>query len=392
MQEMDLEQGAIPLVDKEEQDPTRIEEEEGEEEDGSGSRSSINLAMLTDKSQLERLALLLRNNEEALMRRVMRSEQERVEYIRTVTDAYRLSVALLQDCTALMEESKSRPEAAAQVVARDVHDYVIYGLNLCMQNVRNCCMRVDVLGKLRAHYDALAQGLADDPAAVAAEAAEFKASMWEYCYSHRSAAARARSRDYSNVLRLEGVDLPELLRRQQVTLGPGYAGDFEDLKDSQKLEVYNSVIVASGRAKLPDQLVLSGRSARKGKTLAEAISVFIMAAGNMVYDVFTTEHNAEAILRGSLNVMAAVGAFAVDVAVTGAVTKAVASAGLGLFACSLAGFVVGAIAGLIFITVSGRLIDLIIGSPRKVPPIRDLKFHTAVMPDGMTLANQIARQ
>ncbi|XP_051222714.1 uncharacterized protein [Lolium perenne] len=390
---MDLEQGAIPLVDKEEQDPTRMEEqeeeEEGEEEDGSGSRSSINLAMLTDKSQLERLALLLRNNEEALMRRVMRSEQERVEYIRTVTDAYRLSVALLQDCTTLREESTA-PEAAP--VARDVHDYVIYGLNLCMQNVRNCCMRVDVLGKLRAHYDALAQGLADDPAAVAAEAAEFRASMWEYCYSHRSAAARARSRDYSNVLRLEGVDLPELLRRQQVTLGPGYAGDFEDLKDSQKLEVYNSVIVASGRAKLPDQLVLSGRSARKGKTLAEAISVFIMAAGNMVYDVYTAEHNAEAILRGSLNVMAAVGAFAVDVAVTGAVTKAVANAGAALFACSLAGFVVGAIAGLIFITVSGRLIDLIIGSPRKVPPIRDLKFHTAVMPDGMTLANQIARQ
>lgn len=383
MQEMDLEQGAIPLVDRDEQGPARMEEEEEEEK---GSRSTSNLAMLTEKSQLERLALLLRNNEEALMRRVMKSEQERVEYIGTVTNAYRLSVALLQDCTALREEST--PEAAQ--VARDVHDYVIYGLNLCMQNVRNCCMRVDVLGKLRAHYDALAQGLADDPDAVAAEAAEFKASMREYCYSHRSAAARARSREYSNVLRLEGVDLPELLRRQQVTLG--YAGDFEDLKDSQKLEVYNSVIVASGRAKLPDQLILSGRSGRKGKTLAEAISVFIMAAGNMVYDVFTTEHNAEAILRGSLNVMAAVGAFAVDVAVTGAVTKAVASAGLGLFACSLAGFVVGAIAGLIFITVSGRLIDLIIGSPRKVPPIQDLKFHTAVMPDGMTLANQIARQ
>ncbi|OEL28307.1 hypothetical protein BAE44_0010675 [Dichanthelium oligosanthes] len=188
-----------------------------------------------------------------------------------------------------------------------MQDYVTYGLKACLQNIRNCCMRLDAFDKLRARYDALAEALADVEG-LAMEASEYRASMWEYCYTQRSASARAHSRAYSQALKLEVVDFDELVRRYQLRLGYGSKGElFEDLEDTQKLEVYNSIIVESGR----------GRQIR--------------------------------MLSGP----------------TG-------------------------LAGLIFVTVAGALIDLIFGAPRKVPPVAELNFHTAVMPDGMALAYSIA--
>ncbi|CAL4994432.1 unnamed protein product [Urochloa decumbens] len=329
------------------------------------SRSARNnLVMLTQNAQLQRLALLLRNNEQVLMRRVVMTEPERVQYLQTVNDAYR--------------DSMSR-----SLIARDVHDYVIYGINMCLQNVRNCCMRLDAISKLRTHYDALADATAtdDDLTTLAAEAADYKASMWEYCHKFRSASARAHSKAYSDVLKIQGIELPNLLKSHQVKLGYGRNKEFEDLDDAQKLDVYNSIIDESKRANIRLFSSASRQSRLKAKTVAQAVSVFIIAAGNMVYDIYTTEHNVEQILRGSLNVLAAVGAFAVEAVVTKAVTTALVKAGLGIFVTSLAGFVVGAVAGLIFVAVSGRLIDLIVRSP-KVPPIAEVKFHTAVMPDG----------
>uniref|UniRef100_A0A804N5U7 Phytase n=1 Tax=Zea mays TaxID=4577 RepID=A0A804N5U7_MAIZE len=348
------------------------------QEDGESKAGMTDLLMLTDKSQLQALAMLLRNNEELMMSQAIKSETERVEYLKTVSDCYTRTMKLLDDSMAA-RITYERSGGTRSLVARDMDDYVVYGLNACLQNVRNCCVRLDAIDKLRAHYDALADAVAEPAANVeglAAEASEYKAAMWQYCYNQRSASARAHSRAYSQALKLEGIDFAELVRRHQLRLGYGSKGEeFEDLDDTQKLEVYNSIIVESGRAGLPVRMFSSGRSAGGPKiaatTWAQAVSVFIMAAGNLAWDVFTTEHEVEAV----------VGA---------AVTKAVANVGAGVFACSLAGFVVGAIAGLIFIGVSGLLINLIIGSPRKVPDMSKLMFHTAVMPDGMALAYAVS--
>ncbi|CAL4985352.1 unnamed protein product [Urochloa decumbens] len=359
------------------------------------SRSARNnLVMLTQNAQLQRLALLLRNNEQVLMRRVVMTERERVQYLQTVNDAYRDSMRLVDDSTAF-KDSQSVSGGSRSIIARDVHDYVIYGINMCLQNVRNSCMRHDAIAKLRSHYDALTEALAaattdEDLSTLAAEAADYKDSMWEYCHRFRSASARARSKAYSDVLKLQGIELPDLLKTHQVKLGYSRNKEFEDLDDAHKLDVYNSIIDESKRATIRLFSTASRQSRIKGKTVAHAVSVFIIAAGNMVYDIYTTEHNVEQVLRGSLNVLAAVGAFAVEAVVTKAVTTALVRAGLGIFVTSLAGFVIGAIAGLIFVTVSGLIIDRIVRSPR-VPPIADLKFHTAVMPDGMSLAIAISR-
>lgn len=368
------------------------------QEDGAESKAGMtDLLMLTDKSQLQALAMLLRNNEELMMSQAIKSETERIEYLKTVSDCYTRTMKLLDDSMAA-RTTYERSGGTRSLVARDMDDYVVYGLNACLQNVRNCCVRLDAIDKLRAHYDALADAVADPAANVeglAAEASEYKAAMWQYCYNQRSASARAHSRAYSQALKLEGIDFAELVRRHQLRLGYGSKGEeFEDLDETQKLEVYNSIIVESGRAGLPVRMFSSGRSAGGPKiaatTWAQAVSVFIMAAGNLAWDVFTTEHEVEAILKGSLNLLAGLGGFAVEAVVGAAVTKAVANVGAGVFACSLAGFVVGAIAGLIFVGVSGLLINLIIGSPRKVPDMSKLMFHTAVMPDGMALAYAVS--
>ncbi|CAO2141159.1 unnamed protein product [Urochloa humidicola] len=365
----------------------------GADDESEISRSAMNnLVMLTRNDQLQRLALLLRNNEEHIMRRVVMTEPERVQYLQTVNNAYRDSMRLMDDSTAFKDSFSG--DGSRSLIARDVHDYVIYGINMCLQNVRNCCMRLDAITKLRSHYDALTDALttatdADDLSTLAMEASDYKDSMWEYCHKFRSASARAHSKAYSDVLKLQGIELPDLLKSHQEKLGYGRK-EFEDLDDAQKLDVYNSIIDESKRANIRLFSSTSRQSRLKAKTVAEAVSVFIMAAGNMVYDIYTTEHNVEQVLRGSLNVLAAVGAFAVEAVVTKAVTTALVKAGLGVFVTSLAGFVIGAVAGLIFVAVSGRLIDLIVRSP-KVPPIGELKFHTAVMPDGMSLAIAISR-
>jgi hypothetical protein len=146
--------------------------------------------------------------------------------------------------------------------------------------------------------------------------------------------------------------------------------------------VYNSIIEDSGRASIPK---LELASAGLG------IAVLVVCAGLMVWDIFTAEYKIEAVLTNSLSTLSEIGAFAVQFAVEGAVTEAVADVELGVFIVSLAGFVAGTVAGLLFIAGSGVLIDLILGGGGKTAPsVEELKFHTAKMPDGMALALQIA--
>ncbi len=164
----------------------------------------------------------------------------------------------------------------------------------------------------------------------------------------------------------------------------GFEGEFEHLTDAQKLEVYNSIIEESGRAKMPVKEMVS---------TAAGVAVLLATAGLMVWDIFTAEHTVEAVLRNSLNALAEVGAFAVQVVVEGAVTEAVADLELGVFVVSMAGLVAGAVAGLLFVAVAGVLVDLIMGTGGNVaPPVTDLKFHTATMPYVMQLAYIISHR
>lgn len=351
------------------------------------------LVMLMEVSQLKKLALLLRNNEEAQITQAVKSQNERVKYLHSVNHAYNHAVDLLDDGSATRDKYAAAAaggggEAKASI-AEDVLEYVKYGLNISMQNVRNCCLRVDCIGKIRAHYDSLVADLAglhaDDVAnlrRLAKDTAMFKECMFEHCNKLRSGSARAMSKAFSMMLKQEGIKFPDLVKRHKNKLG--FEGEFEHLTDAQKLEVYNSIIEESGRAKMPVKEMVS---------TAAGVAVLLATAGLMVWDIFTAEHTVEAVLRNSLNALAEVGAFAVQVVVEGAVTEAVADLELGVFVVSMAGFVAGAVAGLLFVAVAGVLVDLIMGTGGNVaPPVTDLKFHTATMPDGMQLAYIISHR
>jgi hypothetical protein len=215
---------------------------------------------------------------------------------------------------------------------------------------------------------------------LAEEVSKYKQCMWEYTNKCKSGSARALSKAYSMAIKQEGIKFPDLVKKHKNQLG--YEGEFESLEEAQKLEVYNSIIDESGRASIPK---LELASAGLG------IAVLVVGAGLMVWDIFTAEYKIEAVLTNSLSTLSEIGAFAVQFAVEGAVTEAVADVELGVFIVSLAGFVAGTVAGLLFVAVSGLLIDLILGGGGKTAPsVEDLKFHTIKMPDGMALALQIA--
>lgn len=345
------------------------------------------LVLLTDRADLRRLALLVRNNEEKLMSEVVKSEYERANYLKSVNDSHDKAMSLLDD-SAAMHDLYAAQGGDKATIAEDVLSYVKMGINSSLQNIRNCCLRVTCIDKIRAHYGALATELADispqnlpNLRRMAKDTAKFKECMWEYCNKYRSASARATSKAFSLVLKQEGITFPDLVGRHKNKLG--YGGAFEDLAEAQKLEVYNSIIEESGRAKIPKLEVAS---------TAFGVAVLLVNAGIMVWDIVTAEHKAEAVLRTTMTALSAVGAFAVQVAVETAVAPIVVGLEVGgLLVVTIAGLVAGMVAGLIFTALSGLLIDLILGTGgAKPPPVTDLNFHTATMPDGMAFANEIA--
>lgn len=348
--------------------------------------NGMDLVMLVDKGQLGTLALLLRNLEEDVVTQAATSEHERAAYLKNVNDSHDGVMNLLQLSTAMNDKYAVEGGHKAGIAA-DVLDYIKYGLNMSMQNIRDCSLRATSVGKIREHFDSVATQLAEiDPAAdlprveqLAEDMANFKNSMWEYCNRYRSGSARALSKVYSMVLREEGITFPDLMRSKQNQLG--FQGAFEDLTDAQKLEVYNSIIGDSGRAAIPKLDLASA---------ALGVAVLLAAAGVMAWDIFTAEYKMDAVLHDSMTALSAVGAFAVQVSVEAAVTEAVVDLEAGVFIVSLAGYVSCVVGGIIIQAIGGLLIDLILGTGgNQAPPVTDLKFHTATMPDGMALANQI---
>lgn len=241
------------------------------------------LTVLMESSQLKKLALLLRNKEEPLMSRVAKSENERVKFLKNVNDAHDKAVSLLDDSAAMKEKYAGEGGDKASIAA-DVVDYVKHGLNMAMKNVRDCSLRLSCVDKMRAHNDSLATEVAelnleDAPSVerLAEDTAKLNKCMLEYLRKYRSPSARASSKMYSMVLKQEGVKFPDLVSKHQGELG--FEGAFKDLTEAQKLEVYNSIIEESGRA---TGMEVAG--------MALGVAVLFLAAGIMVWDIFTAAH------------------------------------------------------------------------------------------------------
>lgn len=342
------------------------------------------VVMLLENAQLSKLAKLILHQEEPLMERI-KSEPERVKYLKECNGSHDKVVSLLHDGENFNKRFE-RDEHKADI-AKEIHDYIKYGINMSLQSIRNCSLRVTCIDKIKTHFNSLVTELHElhpeslsKKRLLAKEVSMYKQCMWEYTNKCKSGSARALSKAYSMAIKQEGIKFPDLVKKHKNQLG--YEGEFESLEEAQKLKVYNSIIDESGRASIPKLELAS---------TALGIAVLVVSAGLMVWDIFTAADKIEAVLTNSLSVLSDIGAFAVQVAVEGAVTMALADVELGVFFVSLAGFVAGTVAGLLFVAVSGLLIDLILGGGGKTAPsVEELKFHTAKMPDGMALAFRIA--
>ncbi|KNA11605.1 hypothetical protein SOVF_133630 [Spinacia oleracea] len=358
-------------------------------------RAQDDLFMLMDDQQLRKLAILLRNQEEPLSFSI-NSEPDRVKFLEECNDAYDIVITLLENSTDLRNKHKVEARtnySKKAAIAADIQDYVKYGINLGLQCIQNCGMRVSVVEKLKTHLDDIAIELnkADsrnvtDLQSLADEVLYYKNSMWEYTINLRSGTSRAHSKAYSDTLKLEGIEFPNLVARHKNRLG--YKEEFEFLEEDQKLEVYNSIIEESGRAKMP---TIYKRNKQSRATSPGGIATMAVTAGIMAWDIFTAEHKLESALSAGVSLLSGAVSYAVGVAVSSAVGTVVANTQLGILMVSMAGFVVGAVVGILFAAATGAILGAILGTGGKVPPNLDnLKFYSATMPNGMALANEIS--
>ncbi|KNA15572.1 hypothetical protein SOVF_097140 [Spinacia oleracea] len=356
-------------------------------------RSQDDLLMLTDDKQLRKLAKLLRNQEEPLSFSI-NSEPDRAKFLEECNDAYDIVIILLQNSTDLRNKHEAARASNSKKadIATDIQDYVKYGINLGLQCIQNCGMRVTVVEKLKTHFDDLSTELnmadsrdMNDFESLAEEVSYHKNSMWEYTTNMRSKTSRAQSKAYSDVLKLQGIEFPSLVDRHKNMLG--YKDEFEFLEEDQKLEVYNSIIEESGRAKMPAIY----RRSKTRATSAGGIATMAVTAGMMAWDIFTSEHKLETVLTTGVSLLSGAVSYAVNVAVSSAVGSVVANTQLGILLVSSAGFVVGALVGILFAAATGAILAAILGTGGKVPQNLDnLKFYSATMPNGMALANEIS--
>uniref|UniRef100_A0A0D9W3D4 Uncharacterized protein n=1 Tax=Leersia perrieri TaxID=77586 RepID=A0A0D9W3D4_9ORYZ len=349
------------------------------------------IVVLMDDAQLMRLAILLRNKEEAIGRQMkFKSPEHLAEYLDCVNGAYDHAVSLLRDsshATSDAHRAAADDDDTRRVIADDLSDYIKWGLNYGMQNIRNCSHRLDCISKIRAHYDSVVAELSGRSLGerrlreLAEEMVAFKESMSQHCKNLRSGSSRALSKLYSMALKQENVKFPDLVNKHKKKLG--FHGEFSELEEAEKLEVYNSIIDESGRAKVQKRKAIVERS--------KGVAVLVATAGLIVWDIYTAEHTLEATVHRTLNVLSDVGQFAVQVAVEAAVTDMLVDVELGVFVVSLAGFVVGTAAGFLFAAVSGLFMDAIFGSGGTAPPpVENVTFHKVITPpDGMALANRI---
>ncbi|KAL9236737.1 hypothetical protein vseg_011372 [Gypsophila vaccaria] len=351
---------------------------------GSGAKEG-DLVMLEDPTKLRKLASLILHQEEALQV-WMTSEPERVKYLENCNDSYDGLTKLMSDSEDLTQKHKESGEDINKIVD-DIHHYITYFLNMSLQCIRNCSLRVTCINKIQAHFADLVKMVGElepgDAAAarrLAEEVTLYKEYMWEYTNSCRNASARALSRGLSQVIKQEGISFEELLNRTKSKIG--LSAEFEELDELDQFRVYKSLIDESGRVSVP---LMEKISASGG------VAVLVATAALVAYDIFEAEYKLEAIVRNTLNVVSEVGAFAVQLAVEGALVTEAEFEGAGILIVAASGFIAGALAGLIFMAASGGLIDLIFSSGGKVEQhMIGMQFRKLETPDGMAIAYEMS--
>ncbi|KAM7489126.1 hypothetical protein LguiB_026610 [Lonicera macranthoides] len=255
-------------------------------------------------------------------------------------------------------------------IANNTLTYVELGINVAFQTLRNYSVRLSYVQKLSDHANALLSALEElDPQNVinarrlANDAIKYRDAMVRYLQNYKNGLSTA----FSNWVKSQGLTFAELVEKFQLELG--YEGEFSDLEDTQKLEVYKKIIKESGQEDIFQM--------EMDITEVGGVAVFLLTAETFARDTVQTFANISGGLIG--NVIA-------DVAATIVADTILASeiflTGVALLSGIGATFIIAEIAGL--------FLDISFGSGgKKVFSTDNIKCYVAPLPDGAEIANQI---
>ncbi|KAF3447813.1 hypothetical protein FNV43_RR08518 [Rhamnella rubrinervis] len=349
--------------------------------------------------KLRQLAHVIRGHEvENLKNLRFKSVGEQMKYLRICNSNHVSVETILNACDDLV--SKYKNDTVRAPIAALILSYMEVCLNNALQVFTNYTLRRSYLEKITTHVDNLIQDLNDlntsnptDVATLTHQIQHYKEAVTNY--SKMSVNSRA-SQEFSRNLRNSGIEFKTLVKRYQATLG--FGGLFEQLKDEQKLLVYDAIIEASGRGKVLNHKTLNAialpRSSNESKDMSiKDAGMLLYNAANITWDVYTSDHPIQTAMRDAVTLAASEGG-----AVLKEIVKAAILTGLeGIEATSLfvtgIGFVVGIVGSYILGEIAGEMFDLIFGSGGTKPlPNEGFIFYVADMPNGKDLAKQIANK
>ncbi|KAM7463633.1 hypothetical protein LguiA_031754 [Lonicera macranthoides] len=330
-----------------------------------------------DAEQLRQLAMVIHYQEVDSIHNIkFESELELAKYLADSRAGYDSVLRLLDESREL--DHKFGIDQTRGPIACDIISYIQKAIDVSLQFVKNYRLRVHYLKKVRAHAMALINELQEvDPKNVtnivrlAKDAVLYRNVMLEYRRKHQNPV----SRNFSKWIKEKGLKFQELVERR-----------FQDLEDVQKLQVYEEIMEASGR----------GRVFANGLTKAlkvAGIAMFLFNAGMIVWDIYSSEQKLQTATRHAIVALASVGGAMLGDIVGVALSSALLAAGVSTFFVVTVGILTGILGAFILGEFVGWLIDLIFSSAGNTSFSTDLhRCYVAVMPDGETLARQIAHQ
>ncbi|KAH7546649.1 hypothetical protein FEM48_Zijuj01G0223800 [Ziziphus jujuba var. spinosa] len=347
--------------------------------------------VLLDDEKLVKLAKVVYNQEaEAAKHCKCNSEIERSNCIRETKVCYNTVLGLLDSVKQLKKEYEDGDKNLSSI-ANDIFSYVVYAVNNALQFVSNYSLRNHYLDKISENAKALIRALKEiDPNNVtnvqrlAKDAIIFRNAMLEYVRKKN----RPISRYFAKWLKETGLSFGKLTQRYQNKLN--FQGQFRNLEDAKKLQVYNKIIEASGRGRITVNQVSKALG-------ATGMAVLIFTAAIAVWDVYTSDNKLQTAARDTLQFIGAAGGGTLgEYAATALATGLLGAAASPVFV--VAAGIVGGIAGAYILgKFAAHLVDEVFswGDTDNITHLNDqIHFHqccVAPAPNGNVLARPIAR-
>ncbi|XP_057497263.1 uncharacterized protein LOC130781996 [Actinidia eriantha] len=348
------------------------------------------LVFLEDLEKLRYLAELIYLQEvEAIQATIYYNNDD---FIQSLTDSrtnYESVLKLVDTAVQLLETyPTNKVDKTTASAAKDFHDFIIYVSNFALQTMANYNSRLHYINEVTSYVESFVERMAHvqlhrdtlgtEMESIAIDAAISKNIPLQAAKSHQSDL----STTFSQTLKDSGIELHDLVQSHQARLG--LEGPFEDLEPVQKAQVYNEIIISSGReAILVDQIKTVSKYGGAAWT--------VITVGFEVWDVFHSENKIEKSTYYAVKEVAQFGgAYLGGIVATAVATNVfelspvyVTIAGI---AGSIAGsFIVGAIVAALF--------GLIFSSGGEKVPYDVTSGHVSYvqdLPDGAGLANRIA--